>query len=175
MTEYSVFNALIQIGWCCFWLCKYLLQFKCPRWCGCCVLPPWGQGNPSCKSICLGKHETGPAPTDAGAVGGRRRRRRRSVTPCEEVGRSGATAAAAAASCPSACVWGGSPTCRDGRTGRWSSPSEVSDLGKCRLNSNRNDADGAVLCFLGCFPVCNAAFEQLRRLDSQLVCKIRSL
>lgn len=32
----------------------------------------------------------------------------------------------AAASCPSVCVWGGSPTCRDDRTGRWSSPSEVS-------------------------------------------------
>lgn len=32
----------------------------------------------------------------------------------------------AATSCPSACVWGGSPTCRGDRTGRWSSPSEVS-------------------------------------------------
>lgn len=78
MVDYSVVNSLIQIAWCCFWLSKYLLKLKYPHWRECCFLPPWGEGNSLCNSICLAKQKTGPALTDAGAWHHMRGRRRRS-------------------------------------------------------------------------------------------------
>lgn len=62
----------------------------------------------------------------------------------------------AGAPCPSACVWGGSATFRADRTGRWNSPSEVSESGGCspslrRHNMTDKDVEGPSAFVFFCF------------------------